>query len=147
MINKEVIDINTNGGAAIQQSCFGFVGHDRSSVLSEKAIHNVSLYSTKVEELDLSVKLLKVLQAGKIETINDILNNKDYIQSHLGKKLQSEVQDLLDNLALSWEDGLTEEQLKNAKFSKRHVLNNGEPLRWYNKKGTMEVMLSLNFFR
>ena len=147
MINKEVIDINTNGGAAIQQSCFGFVGHGRSSVLSEKDIRNVSLYSTKVEELDLSVRLLKVLQAGKIETVIDILNNKYYIQSHLGKKLQSEIQDLLDNFALSWEDGLTEEQLKNAKFSKRHVLNNGEPLRWYNKKGTMEVMLSLNFFR
>lgn len=147
MVNKEVIDINTNGGAAIQQSCFGFVGHNKSDVISEKVIHDVKLYSTKVEELGFSVRLLKALQAGKIETINDILKNKDYIQSHLGAKLQNEIQDFFDNVELSWDDALTEEQLKNAEFSNRHVLNDSKPLRWYNGKGTMEIMLSLNFFR
>ena len=74
MVNKEVIDINTNGGAAIQQSCFGFVGYGKNNVISE-------------------------------------------------------------------------EQLKNTNVSNRHVLNDGKPLRWYNGKGTMEIMLSLNFFR
>lgn len=74
MVNKEVVDINTNGGAAVQQSCFGFVGYGKNNVVSE-------------------------------------------------------------------------EQLKNTNVSNRHVLNDGKSLRWYNGKGTMEVMLSLNFFR
>ena len=147
MVNKEVVDINTNGGAAVQQSCFGFVGHGKKNAVSEKTISNIQLCNTNIEELDISIKLLKVLQSGKIKTINDILNNEDYVRSHLGVKLQNELQDLLDNLGLNWNDGFTEEQLKNIQLTKRHVLNDGKPLRWYNGKGTMEVMLSLNFFR
>lgn len=147
LVNKEVVDINTNGGAAVQQSCFGFIGYSKNNTVSEKTINNTQLYNTNIEELDISIRLSKVLQAGKIKTINDILNNEDYVQSHLGVKLQSELQDLLDNLGLNWNDGLTDEQLKNIQLAKRHVLNDGKPLRWYNGKGTMEVMLSLNFFR
>ena len=35
IVNSEVVDITTNGGTAIQQSIFGFVGHDRSEIAKD----------------------------------------------------------------------------------------------------------------
>ena len=71
LVNKKVIDITTNGGAAVQQSCFGFEGFNKKTVIDQK-------------------------QAAK--------------------------------------KGLP-------------VLNNGNHLKWYKNNGSMEIILSLNFFR
>ena len=71
MVNKKVIDITTNGGAAVQQSCFGFEGFNNKKVMSEKEYEKGGL----------------------------------------------------------------------------PVLNDGKHLKWYKKNGSMEVILSLNFFR
>lgn len=148
MVNKEVIDVNTNGGAAIQQSIFGFVGNSNRNVISENALQNINVLSTKIQDLDLSVRLLKLLEPVG-ETINDILKNKKLVKQRLGKKMLSEFEDLLDNLNLTWDDYIQENQIDAIEQTEKynHVLNNGEELKWYNGKGTMEVMLSLNFFR
>jgi len=78
LVNSNVIDINTKGGSAVQQSVFGFVSYGANVVRSE-------------ENLDESV--------------------------------------LKDD-----EDGF-------------HVLNDGRELSWNEKDGSMEVMLSMNFFK
>lgn len=83
MVNADVVDIKTQGGAAIQQSCFGFEGMDNSVVTDGNIAQN--------EALD------------------------------------------------KYEDAL--------KGLGNHVLNDGKALKWYNGKGTMEVMLSMNFFK
>lgn len=70
MINKEIVDINTSGGAAVQQSVFGFVGYGNDSVATYDS------------------------------------NNGNY-----------------------------------------QLLNGGKELQWYKENGTMEVFLSMNFFR
>ena len=70
MINKDIVDINTNGGAAVQQSVFGFVGYGNDSVATYDS------------------------------------NNGNY-----------------------------------------QLLNEGKELQWYKENGTMEVFLSMNFFR
>lgn len=70
MINKEIVDINTSGGAAVQQSVFGFVGYGNDSVATYNS------------------------------------NNGNY-----------------------------------------QLLNEGKELQWYKENGTMEVFLSMNFFR
>lgn len=70
MINKEIVDINTSGGAAVQQSVFGFVGYGNDSVATYDS------------------------------------NNGNY-----------------------------------------QLLNEGKELQWYKENGTMEVFLSMNFFR
>lgn len=67
-VSKDVIDIQTKGGSAVQQSIFGFTGFD-------------------------------------------------------------------DNSARSYEDG------------DYHLLNGGREIRWNTQNGSMEVMLSINFFR
>ena len=78
LVNSNVIDINTKGGSAVQQSVFGFVSYGANVVRSE-------------ENLDESV--------------------------------------LKDD-----EDGF-------------HVLNDGRELSWNEEDGSMEVMLSMNFFK
>ena len=67
-VSKDVIDIQTKGGSAVQQSIFGFTGFD-------------------------------------------------------------------DNSVRSYEDG------------DYHLLNGGREIRWNTQNGSMEVMLSINFFR
>lgn len=148
MVNKEVIDVNTNGGAAIQQSTFGFIGNSNTNVISENAQQSIGILSTKIQDLDLSVRLLKLLEPVG-ETINDILKNKKLVKQRLGKKALSEFEDFLDNFNLTWDDYIQEDQISAIEQTEKynHVLNNGEELKWYNGKGTMEVMLSLNFFR
>ena len=75
LVNKHVVDVNLNGGSAIQQSVFGFVGFNKEQLAATKSV----------------------------------------------KQVQTE--------------------------SGMHVLNGGRKLRWNTKENSMEIMLSLNFFR
>ena len=151
MVNDEVVDIKTQGGAAIQQSCFGFEGFDNRVTVDETIAQKLSLLRTNLENLNISVALQKKLNAADIKTIGDILNNEEFINTHLGKKLQSEIQGLLETFDLTFDDAISDEALDAYEDSLKglgnHVLNDGKALKWYNVKGTMEVMLSLNFFR
>lgn len=70
LVNGEIVDINTNGGSAVQQSVFGFTGYSQK---------NVETYDSS---------------KGKYQ-----------------------------------------------------MLNQGKELKWYKEDGSMEVMLSLNFFK
>lgn len=148
MVNKEVIDVNTNGGAAIQQSIFGFIGNSNRNVVGEGGLQNAHILLNKIQDFGLSEKLLKVLSPFGA-TLNDILKNKRSVKQRLGKKLIYEFEEFLDNRGLTWDDYMTEDQFNAVEQvgAYNHVLNNGEELKWYNGKGTMEVMLSLNFFR
>ena len=79
-INRDIIDINTNGGAAVQQSLFGFVGNtfDKDNIVSQ-------------DNIDMR--------------ISDSFEGYDV------------------------------------------VLNNGKELNWNRKDGSLEIILSMNFFR
>lgn len=78
LVNSHVIDINTKGGSAVQQSVFGFVSYGAKNIRSE-------------ENLD-------------------------------------------DSVIKDDEEGF-------------HVLNDGRELSWNEEDGSMEVMLSMNFFK
>lgn len=151
MVNDEVIDIKTQGGAAVQQSCFGFEGFDNRVAVDETVAQKLSLLRTNLEEVNISPSLLKKLNPAGIKTVGDILNNEEFVNTRLGKKLRSEVQDLLEIFGLTFDDAVSDEALSAYEDSLKglgnHVLNDGKALKWYNGKGTMEVMLSLNFFR
>ena len=84
-INKSIVDVNTHGGTAIQQSVFGFV----ASALGNKKV------ATQGKEGDVLVD-----QKGK-QTITHSF----------------------------------------------HKFNNGEELQWNRKDGSMEVLLSMNYFK
>lgn len=75
LVNSEVIDINTKGGSAVQQSVFGFVSYGSDKVRTE-------------------------------QPTKDAEGNPDFV-----------------------------------------TLNDGRELNWNEKDGTMEVMLSMNFFK
>ena len=66
LINKEVIDVNTPGGSAIQMASFGFKGKDVDSY------SNIHLLNQNIDNLDLSIKLNKILKARGINTIKDL---------------------------------------------------------------------------
>ena len=57
LIKSEIVDINTNGGAAVQQSVFGFVGSNKS-VISEKLLQSKEILDLPLENADLSVNVL-----------------------------------------------------------------------------------------
>lgn len=81
LVNSSVVDINTKGGSAIQQSVFGFVSY---------GAQNVTTADTEI----------------KVRTEQDDRDNEDWI-----------------------------------------VLNGGRELNWNEQDGSMEVMLSMNFFK
>lgn len=151
MINADVVDIKTQGGAAIQQSCFGFEGMDNSVTADDDIAQKVSSLRTRIEDLDISIRLSKKLKPIHAETLGDLLNNKKYIEDSLEQKLQNEVQKLLGGFNLTFDDAISNEALDKyedaLKSLGNHVLNDGKALKWYNGKGTMEVMLSMNFFK
>ena len=78
LVNKEVVNINTIGGSAIQQSLFGFTGYDKENIDSQFDV---------------------------------------------------------------------DEQGNKVGDNKYHTYNNGEELNWNLPDGSMEVLLSENFFR
>lgn len=179
LVNEEVIDINTKGGTAIQQSMFGFSSYDASTVatqygeglgendnyitynggeelnwnakegsmevllslnffkavvpkdyqrtpkmmrqwlidhdvikgvkskeywkMSEEDAHLDQLLNTEIKDLNFSLRLLKVLEAAKVSTLGDILEQKDKILPLLGAKIKTELEDEFDSLNISWD--------------------------------------------
>lgn len=171
-VSKDVIDIQTRGGSAVQQSIFGFTGFDKDNIqqyeegdyhllnggreirwntqngsmevmlsinffrpvvpqeyqktygmmrqwlidhdvinglkseqywnITEEQKHLKGILDTKVEELNLSVKLLNILQKNKVYTIKDVIDKYQDYKNQIGNKLQSELKDLLDNVNLDF---------------------------------------------
>lgn len=172
-VSKDVIDIQTRGGSAVQQSIFGFTGFDNNNVqsyeegdyhllnggreirwntqngsmevmlsinffrpvvpqeyqksygmmrqwlidhdvinglkseqywnITEQQKHLKGILDTKVEELNLSVKLLNILQKNKVYTIKDVIDKYQDYKNQIGNKLQLELKDLLDNVNLNFD--------------------------------------------
>lgn len=172
-VNANVINIETQGGTAVQQSVFGFFAHGNEDVapwraskyanynrgeelkwdsengsmqvmisikffkevvpeeyqkcyadmrqwlidndiicglksakywkLSEEQYNLRQLLDSNLKDLDLSVRLLEVLEEHNIYTIRDLINNKDFYDKYLGEKLQTEALDILEALNLSFD--------------------------------------------
>lgn len=171
-VSKDVIDIQTRGGSAVQQSIFGFTGFDKDNIqsyeegdyhllnggreirwntqngsmevmlsinffrpvvpqeyqktygmmrqwlidhdvinglkseeywnITEEQKHLKGVLDVKVEELNLSVKLLNILQKNKVYTIKDAIDKYQDYKNQIGNKLQLELKDLLDNVNLDF---------------------------------------------
>lgn len=171
-VSKDVIDIQTKGGSAVQQSIFGFTGfddnnvmyyedgdyhllnggreirwntqngsmevmlsinffrpvvpqeyqktygmmrqwlidHDVISGLKSEKYWNITeeqkqlkgILDTKIEDFNLSVKLLRILYKNNVYTIKDVIDKYQDYKNQIGNKLQLELKDLLDNVNLDF---------------------------------------------
>ena len=146
MINKEIVDINTSGGAAVQQSVFGFVSSNES-VISEKVFKHRGLFATPLENFAFYPETLKKLNDANIKTVGDILRaGENRIKSILkSKKYFSDITSLFEDFDLSF--GMDIDKIEQIQSSDYQLLNEGKELQWYKENGTMEVYLSMNFFR
>lgn len=133
LINKEVIDVNTPGGSAIQMASFGFKGKNVDSY------SNISLLNQNIDDLQLSVRTNKLLKAKGINTIEDIIKyGEQQLKHYLSDKQFTEILDLFSSLNIDFN---TKKEFKYRAF------NDGNKLSFDPDKGSMEVMLSTNFFR
>lgn len=171
-VSKDVIDIQTKGGSAVQQSIFGFTGFDDNNVrsyedgdyhllnggreirwntqngsmevmlsinffrpvvpqeyqktygmmrqwlidhdvingLKSEEYWNITeeqkqlkgILDAKIEDFNLSVKLLRILQKNNVYTIKDVIDKHQDYKNQIGNKLQLELKDLLDNVNLDF---------------------------------------------
>lgn len=133
LINKEVIDVNTPGGSAIQMASFGFKGKNVDSY------SNISLLNQNIDDLQFSVRTNKLLKAKGINTIEDIIKyGEQQLKHYLSDKQFTEILDLFSSLNIDFN---TKKEFKYRAF------NDGNKLSFDPDKGSMEVMLSTNFFR
>lgn len=133
LINKEVIDVNTPGGSAIQMASFGFKGKNVDSY------SNISLLNQNIDDLQLSVRTNKLLKAKGINTIEDIIKyGEQQLKHYLSDKQFTEILDLFSSLNIDFN---TKKEFKYRAF------NDGNKLSFDPDKGSMEVMSSTNFFR
>lgn len=146
LIKSEIVDINTNGGAAVQQSVFGFVS-SKHNTFSEDTFRSRQLLNLKLEELNFSVHVFKKLDIAGIHSLGEIIKaGESRIKSILKTDKEfKEITDFLESLNLSFKTDISVlEQLNSNEFP---ALNGGKELKWYKENGTMEVFLSMNFFR
>jgi len=71
----------------------------------EEVLHMRQLLKQKLVDLDLSVRALNCLKAADVETLGDLVryNKNDLLKfRNFGKKSLTELEDLLDNLSLSF---------------------------------------------
>lgn len=146
LIKSEIVDVNTNGGAAVQQSVFGFVGSNKS-VISEKLLQSKEILDLPLENADLSVNVLQKLNKADIHTVKDIIKaGKNQIKSILNNDEQfDEIKTLFKEYDLSFNTNL--DALQQITPDTFPALNGGKELKWHKENGTMEVFLSMNFFR
>ena len=146
LIKSEIVDINTNGGAAVQQSVFGFVGSNKS-VISEKLLQSKEILDLPLENANLSVNVLQKLNRANIHTVKDIIKaGKNQIKSILNNDEQfDEIKTLFKEYDLSFNTNL--DALQQITPNTFPALNGGKELKWHKENGTMEVFLSMNFFR
>lgn len=146
LIKSEIVDINTNGGAAVQQSVFGFVS-SKHNTFSEDTFRSRQLLDLKLEELNFSVYVYKKLDIAGIHSLGEIIKaGENRIKSILKTDKEfNEITDFLESLNLSFNTDISVlEQLNSNEFP---ALNDGKELKWHKENGTMEVFLSMNFFR
>lgn len=97
LINKEVIDVNTPGGSAIQMASFGFKGKNVDSY------SNISLLNQNIDDLQLSVRTNKLLKAKGINTIEDIIKyGEQQLKHYLSDKQFTEILDLFSSLNIDF---------------------------------------------
>lgn len=145
LINKEVIDVNTPGGSAIQMASFGFKKSNVGIQTDEGTIRQSELLDTNLKQLDLSIRASRFLSNNSIRTIRDVIEyGQSKLQRYGGKQVHQELTNLLNELNLDFniDTSTSTEQLGTYA-----AYNNGKKLSFEPSKGSMEVMLSTNFFR
>ena len=60
------------------------------------------ILDAKIEDFNLSVKLLRILQKNNVYTIKDVIDKHQDYKNQIGNKLQLELKDLLDNINLDF---------------------------------------------
>jgi len=71
--------------------------------MSEEDAYLNQLLDNNIINLNFSVRLLKVLEAAKVSTLGDILEQKDKILPLLGDKIKTELEDLFNSVNISWD--------------------------------------------
>lgn len=133
-VNKLVVDITTHGGTAVQQSMLGFNDYDGSKVLSDEQLleRNKTLSSSVEDIFDLTEKQKQYLSTQSIETVEDFVN------SGIRMLKTKSIMQQMEYLNLHEGDKIIEGF---------HRINNGREIKWQAKENSMQVILSMNFFR
>ncbi|MDL2256854.1 DNA-directed RNA polymerase subunit alpha [Bacteroidales bacterium OttesenSCG-928-I14] len=79
--------------------------NDSNDEFDEELLHMRQLLKTRLEDMDLSVRALNCLKAADVETLGDLVKyqKNDLLKfRNFGRKSLSELDDLLDNLKLSF---------------------------------------------
>ncbi len=73
--------------------------------MSEEEASLDQLLNTKVVDMNLSVRLLRILEAANVSTLGDVFEQKDKIlnSANLGNKTKTELEDLFESFNLSWD--------------------------------------------
>ena len=135
LVGKKIIDINMNGGTAVQQSMIGFNDYDGSAVMSDEQLSNRNnLLSQEVESVFDFLKPadIKNLTKSGISTVEQFLNSNSKLLK------TKDIKDRMKYLNLHKGDHTIEGY---------HKLNNGREIKWQASENSMQVILSLNFFR
>lgn len=145
LINKEVIDVNTPGGSAIQMASFGFKNSQVRVQTDDVTIYQSKLLDTELQELGVSIRSFRFLSTNNIKTIRDLINyGQTKLQKYAGKQVYSEIDTLLRSLNLDFN---VDTSIDTEQLGTYAAYNNGKKLSFEPSKGSMEVMLSTNFFR
>lgn len=145
LINKEVIDVNTPGGSAIQMASFGFRKSQVRVQTSDSTIQQNELLDINLKELGMSIRAVRFLNTNNLTTARDLIKyGQAKLQKYGGERLYTEFTQMLDEFQLSFD---TDTSLSTEQLGVYASYNNGKKLSFEPSKGSMEVMLSTNFFR
>ena len=135
LIGKKIIDINLNGGTAVQQSMIGFNDYDNNNVISDEDLRrkNNILRSSISDVFDfLTDAQISELKDNNINTVEELVNSESTVLKN------NKVRDRLEYLNI---------QVGDEAYDFYHKLNDGKEIKWQANENSMQVILSLNFFR
>lgn len=123
-VGKSVVDINMNGGTAVQQSMVGFNDYDgRHAISDEDLINRNNLLQSEASALfEFSIKDDKLLEKHNIKTVEDFLN------SNLSILDRKDIKDTIEYLNLHVGDKIVKGF---------HKINGGKEIKWHAKENTM----------
>lgn len=133
-VNNAVVDTNLFGGTAVQQSAIGFNDFDSRHAISDEDLErrNELLGRDVNEILDLTPKQEKALKRANINTLEDFVNSNSSLLN------DQDIKDRLEYIEVHVGDKIVEGF---------HKINGGKEIKWHANENSMQVILSMNFFK
>lgn len=133
-VNNAVVDTNLFGGTAVQQSAIGFNDFDSRTAISDEDLErrNNFLKSEASIVLDLDARQEKQLEKAGITTLEDFVNSNSSLLK------DKDIQDKLEYIGVHVGDKIVEGF---------HKINGGKEIKWHANENSMQVILSMNFFK